>query len=102
MNLTLKYIFSLNLRSKIAVLLIFFINIVFSQVKISGIALDEKTHKSIPYVVIKTSNENVFFADFEGKFSFEETESLTFFSVDRKSTRLNSSHVSQSRMPSSA
>ena len=27
---------------------------------------------------------------------------LTFFPIDRKSTRLNSSHVSESRMPSSA
>ena len=79
MSKTLKYIFSL--KSKIVFLLIFFINITFSQIKISGIVLDEKTHKSIAYAIIKTSNENVFFTDFEGKFSFEETQNLTFFSV---------------------
>jgi len=30
------------------------------------------------------------------------SEEFTFISVDRKSTRLNSSHMSESRMPSSA
>ena len=36
-------------------------------------------------------------------FKFDTLEiSMIFFGLDRKSTRLNSSHVSQSRMPSSA
>ena len=41
--------------------------------------------------------------DLERKLNFKKDEkNLNAYTLDRKSTRLNSSHVSESRMPSSA
>ena len=54
------------------------------------------THKNIPAIIgIQLEREPISLVmEFKG----EENTSIT----DRKSTRLNSSHVSESRMPSSA
>ena len=50
---------------------------------------------------VKVGNE-IIYSDAEGKFVFIGRILDTETSKDRKSTRLNSSHVKRSRMPSSA
>ena len=65
------------------------------------LALEQKygAHNYHPLPVVLERGEGVYLYDVEGKKYFDF---LSGYSADRKSTRLNSSHMSESRMPSSA
>ena len=63
------------------------------------IMFDERSRTFIPKFLMVQRKDSLSYVEFiRGKFSPENRTYL----IDRKSTRLNSSHVSESRMPSSA
>ncbi len=67
---------------------------------VSGFAFFENKGMPLNYLVLPLIFlVGIFIADF---FIYKENISHLFDRIDRKSTRLNSSHMSESRMPSSA
>ena len=68
---------------------------------------DDAQHvKGEPMSDARRMGKSELFSHFAERFEVKRTQAREFFdeltALDRKSTRLNSSHVSESRMPSSA
>ena len=61
-----------------------------------------KLYEVPPKTWIKIAGEKIFFDHLDGMYSYCLDEGGNVVHIDRKSTRLNSSHMSESRMPSSA
>ena len=70
----------------------------FNTASVEAVITLAKTHAPDATVVVKSTIPVGFIDDVRARLSTQQV----VFSPDRKSTRLNSSHMSESRMPSSA
>ena len=76
----------------------------FAQsVMVKGVVKDTSGEAIIGASVLEKGTTNGTITDFDGNFALNVSKNVVLVvSLDRKSTRLNSSHPPESRMPSSA